>query len=170
MVNKKSGDADEFDIKIRLRAKKGTDKELSKVLTFLEERTLRHGVEFDFKAELERFLVDRYLVLALNADGADEATLNPYGHRAIGSFQGYIRAIEDAAGISVRLKREDRGGLSHENNRVEIDEIASNKDAAAATADADEAELERQKAINEQEKREISKRMDDMAAMFGYER
>jgi hypothetical protein len=99
MANKKSNSTDAFDVQVRLRATKGTGKDIEKVLTFLEERALSDGVAFDFKAELERYLVDRYLVLALSAEGADEATLNPYAHRAIGVFQGYVRAIQDAAGM-----------------------------------------------------------------------
>jgi hypothetical protein len=98
MANKKSKNTDAFDVPVRLRATKGTGKDIEKVLSFLEERALSDGVAFDFKAELERYLVNRYLVLALSAEGADEATLNPYAHRAIGVFQGYIRAIQDAAG------------------------------------------------------------------------
>jgi hypothetical protein len=99
MANKKSKSTDAFDVPVRLRATKGTGKDIEKVLSFLEERALSDGVAFDFKAELERYLVNRYLVLALSAEGADEATLNPYAHRAIGVFQGYIRAIQDAAGM-----------------------------------------------------------------------
>jgi hypothetical protein len=99
MANKKSKNTDAFDVPVRLRATKGTGKDIEKVLSFLEARALSDGVAFDFKAELERYLVNRYLVVALSAEGADEATLNPYAHKAIGVFQGYIRAIQDAAGM-----------------------------------------------------------------------
>ena len=156
MANKKSKSTDGFDVPVRFRATKGTGKDIEKVLTFLEERALSDGVAFDFKAELERYLVDRYLVIALSAEGADEATLNPYAHRAIGVFQGYIRAIQDAAGMD-----SVGAGVAGSSQLGALAPATSEAEGSGDEAQADDIQSE------QEEEEAIRRRREEIDSVFG---
>lgn len=156
MLEDNSKLAAEFDIKIRIRAKRGTGKDLAEVLAFLEARALSDGVKFNYKAELQDYLVNRYLVLALKAKGADKETLMPYAHQATAVFQGYIRAIEDAAGIQAGANRRDT--VIVDSGQPDAPPIQKSSEAqAAAKADAEAAKADA----------EGRKRMDEVSSVFG---
>lgn len=84
-----------YDRSVRIRGAKGGDQPISIILDYFSTLPF----EPDCDAEVLKLFIHKHFFFALKAQGHPEEITKPIAYEAIGTFQGIIDSIREAAGI-----------------------------------------------------------------------